>query len=591
MAVRVAYTVGKGTGMELADIFDRVMTQLSTIYSVPVELHRSSRIYHSYFSLLADCSNQIAIEEETLRDVLHYEDFCKTQVALGTRVTFKTAINAQSLYLIRQHFQAIKMECFDQGENSLLLIRDQSQGFYTGKLYHHHYQGAATANLNLGSNEHNLSGDSVSRTCQFSKALTERIIAYSIDRARELWGAAAPDSVNMVYKFHLFDGVFSLWAKEWSKMYGVKINLVQPDTANRNILAFGIQGRQLMIAGNEWADIMHVILLNMFGQGAQEARCTENVYLHPELHGLSEYQTVHGSADDIAGKGIVNPSATLRAAAAILERHAGCKGIEAAIDGALLVLGRRGAVTPDQGGQMSSSEVVDSILDILAKAKMANAINNQHPLNKFVANGEDQLSLGKKTAILLVDFQNDFVTKEGIGSEYRGDMARMAGPISHIPRVIDFARKQGHEIIFVRFLGDKRFQLPNMQHRDAVLSKQPKCLEGSWGAEFHPSVKPTPGERVFNKQAHFDAFLCEGFERYLVENGYEHLVFLGVYCDVCVDSTARTAFQKGYYVTVVSDCTTTLHLPFQDSLAYLERVCGARIITHSKLIEVGEDYA
>ena len=578
MAVRVAYTVGRGTGTELADIFDRVMTQLSIIYSVPVELHRSSRIYHSYFSLLADCSNQIAIEEKTLQDILHYEDFCKTQAALGTRVTFKTAINAQSLYLIRQHFQAIKVECFNQGENSLLLIRDQSQGFYTGKLYHHHYQDVAAAKIYLGSNEHNISESSVSRTCHFSKSLTERIIIYSIDRARELWGDAAPDSINLVYKFHLFDGVFSLWAKEWFQMYGVKINLVQPDTANRNILAFGIQGRQLMIAGNEWADIMHVILLDMFGQGAQEARCTENVYLHPELHGLSEYQTVHGSADDIAGKGIVNPSATMRAAAAILERHAGCKGIEEAMDQALLVLQRRKAVTPDQGGQLSSTEVVDSVLDILAKAKtLPSTLSNQDP----------QITLGKKTAILLVDFQNDFVTKEGIGSEYRGDMGRMAGPISHIPRVIDFARKQGHEIIFVRFLGDQRFQLPNMQYRDTMLGKRPKCLEGSWGAEFHSSVKPISGERVFNKQAHFDAFLCEGFERYLVERGYEHLVFLGVYCDVCVDSTARTAFQKGYHITVVSDCTTTLHLPFQDSLAYLERLCGARIITHNRFIELG----
>lgn len=587
MAVRVAYTVGRGTGMELADIFERVMTQLATNYSVPIELHCSARVYHSYFSLLADCSDQIAIEEETLQDVLHYEDFCKTQAALGTRVTFKTAINAQSLYLIRQHFQAIKLECFNQGNNSLLLIRDQSQGFYTGELYHH-YLGVAAADLNSGSNEHNVSGDSVSRTCQFSKALTERIIAYSIDRARELWGDATPESVNMVYKFHLFDGVFSLWAEDWSKKYGIKINLVQPDTANRNILAFGIQGRQLMIAGNEWADIMHVILLNMFGQGAQEARCTENVYLHPELHGLSEYQTVHGSADDIAGKGTVNPSATVRAAAAILERHAGCKGVEEAMDRALLILQRRKAVTPDQGGQMSSTEVVDSILDILAKAKMpANAFNNQHPLTSLVLKDEDRISLGKKTAILVLDFQNDFVTKEGIGSEYRGDMARMAGPISHIPRVIDYGRKQGYEIIFVRFLGDQRYQLPNMQHRDAVLGKRPKCLEGSWGAEFHPSVQPAAGERVFSKQAHFDAFLCEGFERYLIEHGYEHLVFLGVYCDVCLDSTARTAFQKGYYITVVSDCTTTLHLPFQDSLAYLERLCGARLITHDKLIETG----
>ena len=439
----------------------------------------------------------------------------------------------------------------------------------------------------LGSNKHNVAKESVSRTCEFSRALTERIITYSINRAGELWGTNTIDSVNLVYKFHLFDGVFTIWAEEWSKKFGLKINFVQPDTANRNLLAFGIRGHHLMIAGNEWADIMHVILLNMFGQGAQEARCTENVYLHPELHGLSEYQTVHGSADDLAGKGVVNPSATLRAAAAILERHAGCKGLEEAMDRTLMILRRRGALTPDQGGNKSSIEVVDSVLDILMTVSSpAGALDHEQPTNNPLANNDGRMSLRKRTAVLVLDFQNDFVAKEGIASGDCGDMDRMAGLISNIPRVVKFSRKQGHEVIFVRFLGDERYQLPNMQHRDAVLGKRPKCLEGSWGAEPHPSVKPASGERVFNKQAHFDAFLCDGFERYLVEGGYEHMILLGVYCDVCLDSTARTAFQKGYYITVVSDCTTTLHLPLQDSLAFMERLYGARIITHDKMIEV-----
>ena len=172
----------------------------------------------------------------------------------------------------------------------------------------------------------------------------------------------------MVYKFHLFDGVFSAWAKEWSNEHSINIEFVQPDTANMNLLVFGIRGRKLMIAGNEWADIMHVILLDMFGLGAQETRCTENVYLHPDVYGLIEYQTVHGSADDIAGKGIFNPVATVRAAASILERHAGCKGIGEAIELALLSSRRRYIITPDQGGNKSTTEIVDSILETVTAA-------------------------------------------------------------------------------------------------------------------------------------------------------------------------------------------------------------------------------
>ena len=133
MGLRVGYTVGRGTGKELANVFERVMLKLCAHYSIPIELHTSSRIYHSYSSLLEDYDDTKDVEEATLQDTLHYEKFCREQVAQGTRVTFKTAMNAQSLYLVRQHLQAVKLEHFDQGHNSMLLVRDQSQGFYTGK--------------------------------------------------------------------------------------------------------------------------------------------------------------------------------------------------------------------------------------------------------------------------------------------------------------------------------------------------------------------------------------------------------------------------------------------------------------------------
>jgi len=131
---------------------------------------------------------------------------------------------------------------------------------------------------------------------------------------------------------------------------------------NRNLLAFGVEGKRLVIAGSEYADIMEIIFLKAFGQGPQETSYAENVYLHPELHGLSEYQTVHGSADDLVGKNMVNPSATIRAAAAILERHGGCVGTEKAMDDTLRALLQQRAVTPDQGGLLSTSEFVDLVL-------------------------------------------------------------------------------------------------------------------------------------------------------------------------------------------------------------------------------------
>ena len=92
-------------------------------------------------------------------------------------------------------------------------------------------------------------------------------------------------------------------------------------------------------------------------------------------------------------------------------------------------------------------------------------------------------------------------------------------------------------------------------------------------------MTPRQDERVFTKLACFDAFLAEGFEAHLVACGIGHLVFAGLYSDVCVDSTARTAFQKGRFVTVLADCTKSLHLADADILRYMSAVYGARVAT------------
>ncbi|MFI1224758.1 MULTISPECIES: cysteine hydrolase family protein [unclassified Streptomyces] len=183
------------------------------------------------------------------------------------------------------------------------------------------------------------------------------------------------------------------------------------------------------------------------------------------------------------------------------------------------------------------------------------------------------------TALVVVDLQNDFCAGPLAASRYPGDPARLERVTANTARAVRAARARGTEVVFVRFLGDIRYQGESWRRRDAALAKPPKCLEGTWGAEFAAGVEPEPGEAVFTKRACFDAFLGEGFERHLVGRGIGHLVFAGLFADVCVDSTARTAFQKGFRVTVLRDCTAGLHLPDAQILSFMGRLYGARITT------------
>ncbi|KAL2822442.1 hypothetical protein BJX63DRAFT_427010 [Aspergillus granulosus] len=564
--LKVGVAIGHGTGPELAAVFEKVIQQLAARFFINIEFIRTSRIYHTYATLLATGNDERALTDETIEDAEHYREFCENGAASGLHVIFRTAVSAQSLYLVREQLQAVKVEYFNVGTSAILMIRDQAQGFYSG------------------SNEFDSCTEAVSRTCKFSKAIFHRIIRFAIDRARQIWSDRDIDSVTMVYKFHLFDNLFHSWAREWSADYKVKIDFIQPDTMNRNILAFGLSGYRVLVAGNEYADIMQTMLLDRFGMGAQEENYAENVYLHPELHGLSEYQTIHGSADDIAGKDVVNPSATIRAAAAILEHHAACQDVQAQVNHILAFLLHQNLTTPDQGGSLTTSAFVNHFLKSLDHHEPTSATPGCGPstgsamTTRYQAPNPSLAFMGKYSAVVVVDFQNDFVM--------RGPAGPMERVVTNTPRVLEFARTHGCDVVFIRFLGDEKYQGSSWRYRNTVLRRPPTCLEGSWGAEMFHSVKPRQGENLYEKKAHFDPFLVQEFEDYVKSNNFEHLIFLGLYADVCVDAAAKAAFQRGILISVIQDCTTSIYMKEEDSLDYMRKVYGARLIGSEDFIQM-----
>ncbi|MFE7135773.1 isocitrate/isopropylmalate family dehydrogenase [Streptomyces sp. NPDC057638] len=341
----IGLAVGRGTGPELAAVFERVVALLTASLPGAARIARSPGLYHSYVSLSQE-RDVHRIRTLTARDAARYEAYCRELAARGATAVFRTAVNAQSLYLLRCRMRAVKVDLLTSGADSLLLVRDQAQGFYTGENTH--------------------TDGEVSRTLTFSREITTQVVEYALERARREWPDGRVDRVMMAYKFHLLDGAFGSWVARLSDRLGIRVEVFQPDTVNRNLLAHGLPGRTVLIAGNEWADIMHVVLLDRYGAGRPENRCTENVFLDPALRQLVEYQTVHGSADDLAGLDRVNPVATLRAAALVAERHAGCPGAVAAMEAALAEADGRGVRTPDLGGRHSTSEVVDAVTAALA---------------------------------------------------------------------------------------------------------------------------------------------------------------------------------------------------------------------------------
>jgi nicotinamidase-related amidase len=100
-------------------------------------------------------------------------------------------------------------------------------------------------------------------------------------------------------------------------------------------------------------------------------------------------------------------------------------------------------------------------------------------------------------------------------------------------------------------------------------------VPGGFGSDFF-RVAPLAQELVIVK-AGYDPFLSPEFEAHLRDAGIESLTLVGAFADVCVDATARTAYQKGFAVRVLDDCTMGLERDTADALAFMRRFYGAEI--------------
>ncbi len=85
-----------------------------------------------------------------------------------------------------------------------------------------------------------------------------------------------------------------------------------------------------------------------------------------ERCGPGIYEAVHGSAPDIAGKGIANPLGTILSVAMLFEYGLGRPDLARQIESAVGQVLQSGIVTPDLGGTAKTSEVTKAGLEILA---------------------------------------------------------------------------------------------------------------------------------------------------------------------------------------------------------------------------------
>lgn len=177
-----------------------------------------------------------------------------------------------------------------------------------------------------------------------------------------------------------------------------------------------------------------------------------------------------------------------------------------------------------------------------------------------------------KTALVVVDMQNDFV-KEG-GSLLVPD-AEATIPI--IKDLLDLARGSGMRVVFTQDThteGDPEWEIWPEHVR-----------EGSWGWQIVDEIAPREDEFVIRK-VRYDAFYGTHLDHHLRVWGIDTLVICGTVANICVHYTAASAALRWFEVVIPKDATSALD-PFdlEASLRQTSFLFAGRI-TSSEAVRV-----
>ncbi len=199
----------------------------------------------------------------------------------------------------------------------------------------------------------------------FTRRGVERIARYAFELAdrRRRSVCSATKSNGIVHTMPLWDEVVAGVAGEFP---GVAFEQVHVDAlAARFVLA--PQRLDVVVGSNLFGDILSDLAAAVAGSlGVAPSGNIDPSREHPSM-----FESVHGSAPDIAGQGIANPVAQILAGAMMLEHlgePAAADAVRAAVD---VVVGEAVAVTADLGGNATTSECADAIVDAVDGATAA----------------------------------------------------------------------------------------------------------------------------------------------------------------------------------------------------------------------------
>lgn len=160
-----------------------------------------------------------------------------------------------------------------------------------------------------------------------------------------------------------------------------------------------------------------------------------------------------------------------------------------------------------------------------------------------------------KTAVVLIEYQNDFTSDGGVLHGAVSEVMDATGIMDNTKQVVEAARAAGVTVMHAPITFAPGY---------GEISKHPygilkgvvdgnAFVKGTWGAAIVDELAPQDGDIVVEGKRGLDTFASTNLDFMLRSKGIETIILGGFLTNCCVESTMRSGYENGYQVITLTD--------------------------------------
>jgi tartrate dehydrogenase/decarboxylase/D-malate dehydrogenase len=346
----IAVIPGDGVGREVVPAALRVLDRVSNKFGIQFEYTHEDWGTDYYFQhgrmMPPDALDRLRPADAILLGAVGHPEvpdhITLNGLLLPIRRAFDQYANVRPAILYRGVESPLAK--YKGGDIDMVVVRENTEGEYAqvgGFVYHTQPDEVAI------------------QTSVFTRRGVERVVrfAFELARKRRKRVASITKSNAQGYGMVLWDRTFEMVAREYPD---VETESLLVDAAAMNFVRRP-HTFDVVVGSNLFGDILSDLSAIITGSIGLAASAN----LDPSRRHPSMFEPVHGSAPDIAGRGVVNPLAAILSAGMMLD-HLGAEDAARAVERSVADVLAEGKVrTPDLGGAGSTDEITAAVLDRL----------------------------------------------------------------------------------------------------------------------------------------------------------------------------------------------------------------------------------